>query len=675
MLLKALYDFAQERKLLDSVHLQERTMHLLIPINSDGELIGKALIPLSSTNEKGKDVPGAPFLMPRFPGENNGGKSYFLAESCVAMFGIEKDGGDGVDVSDRKLSNPAKAFQHFWERIKTAFDETSLPVLESLLKFQQRYLYVENDRRAHRLPFIEKRLSKSGESEVGGLTVSGGWVRLDKATLSFQVDGNVVFDGNPLSPLTEYWRTAYRKEAFADDDEPTNTRSTKGSGHCLITGETGHPIARSHKPKILGVPNVGSGGYVVSFASGCPAFSSYGFKMGENAPVSEDAAASYTLGLQTLIDNENHSLKIGPTLVCFWAKQSTKATSFLVNLLTKPDPKSVADFLKNPWAGVDRHAAALDQFYSVTLSGNAGRIVVRHWMQTTVETARENFKKWFEDLDIVSFGDPESTEKARKKKKTEDGGPAKETSPPLSLFRLACTTVREAKDLQADIPAQLYRAALENDAPSVLLIKPILHRLEVDLIKFGPKTLLNSNRFSLLKLILNRQARKAKSEGKEFAMEIAPGVCQTHDAAYNCGRLLAVFDDLQMAAHEYQLEGAGVVERYYGTASSSPNSAFGILWRLHQHHLRKVSKQGNKGRAAEAAIKRKIGDIASLFPQRVPMQPPEFPRTFTLVEQGRFALGFYQQKASDDAARREHRNNKKAEDASPLEVVSSDALK
>ena len=158
-------------------------------------------------------------------------------------------------------------------------------------------------------------------------------------------------------------------------------------------------------------------------------------------------------------------------------------------------------------------------------------------------------------------------------------------------------------------------------------------------------------------------------------MEIAPGVCQTHDAAYNCGRLLAVFDDLQMAAHEYQLEGAGVVERYYGTASSSPNSAFGILWRLHQHHLRKVSKQGNKGRAAEAAIKRKIGDIASLFPQRVPMQPPEFPRTFTLVEQGRFALGFYQQKASDDAARREHRNNKKAEDASPLEVVSSDALK
>ena len=131
-------------------------------------------------------------------------------------------------------------------------------------------------------------------------------------------------------------------------------------------------------------------------------------------------------------------------------------------------------------------------------------------------------------------------------------------------------------------------------------------------------------------------------------------VCETRDAAYNCGRLLAIFDDLQMAAHEYKLEGPGVVERYYGTASAAPNTAFGILWRLHQHHLRKLAQQGEKGRRAANAIKDRIGKLATLFPQPGPNQPPSFPRTFTLVEQGRFALGFYQQKAAADAARREH---------------------
>lgn len=139
---------------------------------------------------------------------------------------------------------------------------------------------------------------------------------------------------------------------------------------------------------------------------------------------------------------------------------------------------------------------------------------------------------------------------------------------------------------------------------------------------------------------------------------IEPQVFETHDPAYNCGRLLALFDDLQkeaLSTEGNRFDGAGVVEKYYGSASSAPNSAFGILWRLHQHHLKKVSQKGDKGKAAAFAIKRKIAEIAALFPQPGPMQPPQFPRTFNLQEQGRFALGFYQQKASDDAARRAHR--------------------
>lgn len=136
-------------------------------------------------------------------------------------------------------------------------------------------------------------------------------------------------------------------------------------------------------------------------------------------------------------------------------------------------------------------------------------------------------------------------------------------------------------------------------------------------------------------------------------------VFETDDPAYNCGRLLAVFDDLQMAAHDWKLEGAGVVERYYGTASSAPNSAFGILWRLHQHHLKKISRNGKQ--AAAEAIKRQIADIVCRIQPRGPNQAPSFPRVFNMQEQGRFALGFYQQKAEMDAQRREARARKAGE--------------
>ena len=63
--------------------------------------------------------------------------------------------------------------------------------------------------------------------------------------------------------------------------------------------------------------------------------------------------------------------------------------------------------------------------------------------------------------------------------------------PPLALFRLACTTVRDAKDLQTEVTAQLFRAALEGTAPSLALLHPMLNRLRVDMARDGSTALLN----------------------------------------------------------------------------------------------------------------------------------------------------------------------------------------
>ena len=62
------------------------------------------------------------------------------------------------------------------------------------------------------------------------------------------------------------------------------------------------------------------GAAVVSFDK--PAFASYGFDQSYNAPASIEAATAYCVALNYLLENRNHSLRVGPMTVCFWARDS-----------------------------------------------------------------------------------------------------------------------------------------------------------------------------------------------------------------------------------------------------------------------------------------------------------------------------------------------------------------
>jgi len=143
-------------------------------------------------------------------------------------------------------------------------------------------------------------------------------------------------------------------------------------------------------------------------------------------------------------------------------------------------------------------------------------------------------------------------------------------------------------------------------------------------------------------------------------MEIQPQLtADTDEPAYNCGRLLAILAAAQDKAHDYKLEGAGVSERYFGTASVSPASVFPLLLRLNRHHLNKISKSERFG-GHERFIQQQIESVMVLFKPDKPGVSPTFPRTLDLQSQGRFALGFYQQMAADHAARQANKKNDKS---------------
>lgn len=120
------------------------------------------------------------------------------------------------------------------------------------------------------------------------------------------------------------------------------------------------------------------------------------------------------------------------------------------------------------------------------------------------------------------------------------------------------------------------------------------------------------------------------------------------DAAYLCGRLFAVFDRLQYLA----LGGvnAGVVERYYASASVTPSLVMGRLFRNAQFHLAKAG-----GGVAEN-VRKDFEEIACALGQR-------FPATLDLEGQGRFALGYYHQKADYRRRTAERKEQQAAEAA------------
>jgi CRISPR-associated protein Csd1 len=619
MLLKHLYDFAVSRRLLDDLAFSPKAVRWILELDLAGNLLG------SGPQTTGDDKRGKEFSCPQTTRPKvAGGVSEFLADGLTAVFGLDSEPDAPMTErkrADRDANNLAKRAD-FWGQIAAAHQTHPTPELAALTAFGLR---VTSDAQLFlRWGKDQKPDAKSDKSAWWLTTASGTEARLGPENFTFRINGTLLLEDETLR---QFWRERHGTEVAA-------ARDGFASGRCLVTGLDNQRLAPTHNPKIQGVPNTQSfGAAIVSFDK--PAFLSYGFDQSLNSPTSDVAATAYSVALNHLIGSADHSVRIGQTTLCFWPAQ-TAIVNTPFAFLNKPDPKVVRDFVRAPFAGVEREIARRDRFYAVTLAGNSGRIVIRHWMDISLEQAVENLSTWFADLEI--------TLPARPPKKALKAGAKEKDFHPLSLYWLACTTVREAKDLSPDTTAQLYRAALEGTAPSLPLLKPILNQLHSRLVRDDTYNLLyDESRFSLLKLILNRQPNRT--------MEIQPTLtAATEDAAYNCGRLLAILASTQAKAHDFKLEGAGVSERYFGTASVSPSSVLPLLIRLNRHHLNKIRKSERFG-GHERFIQEQIEAVLVLFKPARPGLPPAFPRTLDLQGQGRFALGFYQQHAAEAAAR------------------------
>lgn len=108
---------------------------------------------------------------------------------------------------------------------------------------------------------------------------------------------------------------------------------------------------------------------------------------------------------------------------------------------------------------------------------------------------------------------------------------------------------------------------------------------------------------------------------------------ENRDAAYLCGRAFAVMEKAQEEASEKELNRT-IKDTYFASAMTKPTSVMPKLIKLNQYHLRKIAQEGRKKYFAKM-LGIILDGIHGDFPVRMDMKG-----------QGKFILGYYQQRQS-----------------------------
>ncbi|WP_295935883.1 type I-C CRISPR-associated protein Cas8c/Csd1 [uncultured Xanthomonas sp.] len=417
-------------------------------------------------------------------------------------------------------------------------------------------------------------------------------------------------------------------------------------GLCLVSGILA-PLARLH-PVIKGVKDSqSSGASIVSFNG--DAYLSYRGSLerihavkkennsAANAPISEQAAFTYTTALNHLLRRDAHNrqrVQIGDTTVVFWAQAGTPAQAknaedvfaeFMCG--SDADDPAIADgratrrlelILKQvrqarPLRDLDETLDDDAHIFVLGLAPNASRLSIRFWETQTLAGFAKRLADHYDDLTLVP--------------------PAWKRAPTPSYLALQTAPVYgehgkpKAEDVSPLLAGELSRAILAGTRYPQSLLGSIVMRFRAD----GQ---LSPLRIALCRAVLAREARLSRQQGlstdhKEPPMSLDTG---NTDPGYLLGRLFASLENLQRAALGDRIN-ATIRDRYYGAASATPASIFPVLLRSAQNHFGKLRKD-KAGLAVN--LEKEVRLIVDAL-------PPSFPRSLPIQEQGRFAIGYYHQ--------------------------------
>lgn len=378
----------------------------------------------------------------------------------------------------------------------------------------------------------------------------------------------------------------------ADDDEAQTI--------CLVTGES-DSVAKLH-PAIKGVQGTNTtGGNIVSF--NFPAAWSFGKSQGENAPVGKRAAFKYTTALNSLLAKDSRQkMSVGDSTAVFWSQKKTNLEDEFVDLFGEPskdDPDKGVAAVKRLLASVKTGSFLQEddttRFHVLGLAPNSARISIRFWHVGTVAEMERRFADWFENLQIVH------------KPNEKDH---------LSLWRLlvSIAPLGKSENIPPNLAGAVMRSILEGTPYPATLLSSAILRIKAEHEVTYPRA-------KIIKAFINHNL----NQERKLTVSLDKG---NTNVGYRLGRLFAVLEKVQEDANPGI--NATIRDKFYASASSTPNAVFGNLMRLKNHHMSKLSE----GRSIY--FEKLLGEIIS--------EIPSFPSHLKLNEQGLFAIGYYHQR-------------------------------
>lgn len=390
---------------------------------------------------------------------------------------------------------------------------------------------------------------------------------------------------------------------------------------CLVSG-TELPVARLHQPAIKGVAGAqSSGALLVSFNKG--AFTSYGKEQSFNAPVGKTATFKYATALNLLLSSRERRIRIGDATVVYWADHHTPVEDVFAHIF-QDNPAEIAstDEVQEDVTRLEQAKQLLLQmrsgtepvkwktddiptrFFILGLSPNASRLSVRFWIEADTSEILHRLETHIRDL---SFNGVEELP---------------------SIWRIAQATGRavfekdrfkhyDGDSISPKLAGDLTRAILTGAAYPQSLMATLIRRISMD----GH---IRGDRVCAIKACLLRNTRPTANP-LEIPMELNE---TSTDIAYRCGCLFAILEKVQRDSADGELS-ATIKDRYFSSASATPGIVFPRLFRLNGHHLAKLET------GARIYYEKMIAPIMA--------EPFEFPRRLSLLEQGRFIVGYFQQ--------------------------------
>lgn len=599
-MLAQLVEYARNKGVGSEPGFTTKEIRWLVGVSLAGRFTG--LIPLDQP-KPAPDLSQAEMM--RLPGylSEQGHKveqaAHFLADTCTVVFGLTEKNAQGNPKNPEEHAKNLQKQQTFRLLIELAALQVPLlaPIRQMLSDPQQVQRVLEA---------LEAQSQKKGKEKLRPT---------DK--ISFFVNETCVLD----CPDWHDWWRRFRAQAFPPAGGSGQMRS-------FASGELVMP-ASTH-PKVTKLGGSAFGHALVTYDK--EAFESYGLSQGENAAVEEASATAYRAGLDALLEKAK---TLGEMKVVVWYdREIPEEDDFFRDLFA---PSSEAEELE----ALDRARRVLEslktgeappslrnaRFFSAALSPASGRVMVRDWQTGQLEDFVQAVKTWFEQLSIV---------------RRSGDGPANlpglgrlflNLQRPKSPEQRIDDYIKPVKTLQ--IP--LWRAALNPSLPipyGALAKIMESHTAEVMTGAFtealrakNPDAAALGRIYARMGLLKAYHLRK----GGKITMALDPN----HPSpAYHCGRLMCLLAQIQEASADSDIN-AGVVQRYYGAASSTPALVLGRLTRLSQYHLSKMAKDAP---GLAYWFNSQLAQVWSALGKSLP-------RTLNLEEQSLFALGFYQQLA------------------------------